>query len=125
MKDKNGSSQIIPQSYLDKILPRAQAHGVWVAHHEFVTMLNPLYRGPNWTWDKFVPRCVGQAEVTVWSSFSARDFKKWEKEITEAAGKSAKWSAEEILRDSGLLQWWPDPTKKPADSEHPTIEVKE
>jgi len=125
MKDKNGSSQIIPQSYLDKILPRAQAHGVWVAHHEFVTMLNPLYRGPNWTWDKFVPRCVGQAEVTVWQAFTDAEWKRWEKEIVEATGKSAEYAAKRILEESGLLEWWPDPTKKPADSEHPTIEVKE
>ena len=123
MKDTNGSSQTIPQSYWDKILPRAQAHGLAVAHNEFVTMLNPLYRGPNWTWNKFVPRCVGQAEVTVWSSFSARDFKKWKEEITEATCKSAEYAAKRILEESGLLQWWPDPTKKPA--EHPTIEVKE
>jgi len=112
----------IPQSYWDKILPRAQAHGVAVANHEFASMLNPLYRGPNWTWGKFVPRCGEKAECTVWQAFSDRDWKRWEKEIVEAAGKSGRHAAEEVLRTSGLLEWWPDPTKKPA--EHPNEEEK-
>jgi len=108
MTDKPAS---IPQSYWDKVLPRAQAHGVAVANHEFACMLNPLYRGPNWTWDKFVPRCGEKAEVTVWQAFSDRDWLKWEKEITEAAGKSGRHAAEEVLRTSGLLEWWPNPTR--------------
>lgn len=111
MTDKPAS---IPQSYWDKILPRAQAHGYAVANHEFACMLNPKYRGPNWTWDKFVPRCIEQAEVTVWQSFTDREWKRWEKEIVEAAGKSAEHAAEEVIRTSGLLEWWPDPTKKHA-----------
>ena len=104
----------IPQSYWDKILPRAQAHGVAVANSWFAVMLNPKYRGPNWTWDKFVPRCVGQAEVTAWHSFTDREWKRWEKEIVEAAVNAAEHAAKRILEESGLLEWWPDPTKKPA-----------
>lgn len=104
----------IPQSYWDKILPKAQALGEAVANHEFVVMLNPKYRGPNWTWDKFVPRCVGQAEVTAWQSFTDREWKRWEKEIVGAAVNAAEHAAKRILEESGLLEWWPDPTKKPA-----------
>ena len=114
----------IPQSYWDKILPKAQALGEAVANHEFVVMLNPKYRGPNWTWDKFVPRCVGQAEVTAWQSFTDREWKRWEKEIVEAAVNAAEHAAKRILEESGLLEWWPDPTKKPAPV-HPNEENEE
>jgi hypothetical protein len=104
-------------AFLNKILPRAQAHGEAVANHEFVVMLNPKYRGVNFKWENFSASVVQSAEVTCWQSFTDREWEQWEKEIVEAAGKSAKYAAKRILDESGLLEWWPDPTRIPSTPE--------
>ena len=100
-------------TFLNKILPRAQLYGEAAAHHEFVVMLNPKYRGSNFKWEGFVALAVQRAEVSCWQSFTDREWKRWEKDIVEAAGKSAKHTAERLLKESGLLEWWPDPTRAP------------
>lgn len=110
-------------TFLNKVLPRAQAVGEAVANNQFVVMLNPKYRGEAFRWEEFVPFAVRWAKVSCWQSFTDAEWKRWENEIVEAAGKSAEYAAKRILDESGLLQWWPDPTKK--STEHPTIEVKE
>lgn len=99
-------------TFLNKILPRAQAIGEAVAYGQFTFMLNPKYRGDGFKWENFVPFAVRWAEVTCWQSFTDAEWKRWEKEIKEAAGKSAKYAAERILDESGLLEWWPDPTRR-------------
>jgi hypothetical protein len=77
-------------------------------------MLNPEHRGEAFRWEEFVPFAVRWAKVSCWQSFTDAEWKRWENEIVEAAGKSAEYAAKRILQESGLLQWWPDPTKKPA-----------
>jgi hypothetical protein len=77
-------------------------------------MLNPKYRGEAFRWEEFVPFAVRWAKVSCWQSFTDAEWKRWENKIVEAAGKSAEYAAKRILQESGLLDWWPDPTKKPA-----------
>ena len=101
-------------TFLNKVLPRAQAVGEAVANHQFVCMLNPEHRGEAFRWEEIVPFAVRWAKVSCWQSFTDAEWKRWENEIVEAAGKSAEYAAKRILQESGLLQWWPDPTKKPA-----------
>ena len=105
-------------AFLTKILPRAQAAGEATAYHHFVTMLNPKYRGPNFKWDGFVLYAVGWAEASCWQSFSDAEWKRWKKDIVEAARTSAEYAAKRILKASGLLEWWPDPTRA-ADGDTP------
>ncbi len=102
------------ETFLKKILPKAQAFGEAVAYHEFAVMLNPKYRGPNFKWEGFVQFAVRRAEVSCWQSFSDAEWKRWEKEIKAAAGNSAKYAAERTMNDSGVLEWWPDPTRAPS-----------
>lgn len=102
---------------------RAQAHGEAVAHHEFAVMLNPKYRGGDFKWEGFVPFAVRWAQVSVWQGFTDREWNKWESELKDAAGLSAKYAAERLLKDSGILEWWPDPTRAaraptPLEGEH-------
>ena len=101
------------RAFLTKVLPKAQGFGESCASHWFVCMLNPKSRGPNFKWENFVQFVVRKAEVSCWQSFSDKEWKLWEKEIKEAACKSAKYAAERILDDSGLLEWWPDPRPTP------------
>jgi len=98
-------------TFLNKILPRAQAIGEAVANHWFVTMLNPKYRGDNFKWEGFIEFAVQWAKVSCWQSFTDAEWKRWEKEIVNAAGKSAEYAAKRILNESGLLEWWPDPRR--------------
>jgi len=98
-------------TFLNKILPRAQAIGEAVANHWFVTMLNPKYRGDNFKWEGFIEFAVQWAKVSCWQPFTDAEWKRWEKEIVDAAGKSAEYAAKRILNESGLLEWWPDPTR--------------
>jgi len=98
-------------TFLVKILPRAQAVGEAIANHHFVTMLNPKYRGPNFKWGDFVPYAVGWAEASCWQSFSDAEWKRWKEDIVKAACTSAEYAAGRLLKKSGLLEWWPDPTR--------------
>jgi hypothetical protein len=93
------------RAFLNNILPRAQQVGYVVPYHEFVCMTNPENRGPNWDWNKFVERAVSMTEVTCWQSFTDREWKKWEAKIKEAAMSTAKIHAEQIIKDSGVLEW--------------------
>lgn len=102
-------------TFLNKILPRAQAIGEAVANHQFVTMLNPKYRGEGFKWEEFVPFAVRRAEVSCWQPFTDAEWERWE-EIKAAACKSAEYAAKRLLDESGLLEWWPDPTHTPVSS---------
>jgi len=80
-----------------------------MAYCEFVCMINPKMRGPAFQWAKFPDWCERRAKSSVYMSFRAREWKKWSVGIKEVAGRSAKEAAGNILRDSGLLEWWPHP----------------
>ena len=79
--------------------------GYAVSSHHFIVMVNPKSQGSAWDWNKFVDRAVKMTEATCWQSFSDREWKKWEKEIKQIATSTAKIHAEQIIKDSGVLEW--------------------
>lgn len=95
--------------WLNVLLPIAQSHAQAVVYHEFVTLLNPKFRGPNWKWENFEAFAVRQAEVTAYQSFSDKDWKEFEKEIVDNVKRTACIWAKMVMQDSGLLEWWPNP----------------
>lgn len=87
------------------IVSRAQQMGYSVPYDHFVKMVNPKYQGPAWDWNNFVNMAVRMTEVVCWQAFSDKEWKKWEKEIKKIAASTAKIHAEEIIKDSGVLEW--------------------
>ena len=79
--------------------------GYAVPSHHFIVMVNPKSQGSAWDWNNFVDRAVKMTETTCWQSFSDREWKKWEKEIKQIATSTAKIHAEQIIKDSGVLEW--------------------
>lgn len=92
--------------YFEHCIGRAQAHGNVVAYEEFITFLNPKYRGINFKWQDFEKMTVELAEATVYQQFSDIEWKHFEKQIKETAKKSAKFNARHCLEASGILEWW-------------------
>ena len=97
--------------WLNTLLPIAQGHAQSVVYHEFVTLLNPKYRGKNWNWENFEEFAVRHAEVTAYQSFSDSDWNKYENYIRETARRTARIWARTVMQDSGLMDWWPNPEK--------------
>lgn len=95
--------------WLNVLLPVAQSHAQAVVYHEFVTLLNPKFRGPNWKWENFETFVVRQAEVTAYQSFSDKDWNEFEALILATAKRTARIWAKTVLKDSGLMEWWPNP----------------
>lgn len=87
------------------IVSRAQRMGYAVPSHHFIVMVNPKNQGSAWDWNNFVDRAVEMTDVSCWQSFSDREWKKWEKEIKQIATSTAKIHAEQIIKDSGVLEW--------------------
>jgi len=92
--------------WLTKILPVVQAYSQAVAYNEFVTFLNPKYRGQNFSWVRFVDICERTAEISAYSCFSVRDWNKYQDRITEHAKRYVRLHAQEALERSGILEWW-------------------
>ncbi len=88
---------------------KAQDVGNAVATHLFVTMLNPKYRGPKFTWTKFEDMAARQAESHAGLSFSSRIWNRYKSLIIESACHSARLTAKRLLKDSGVLEWLPLP----------------
>lgn len=88
---------------------RASAHGEAVASHWFATMLNPKYRGSAWSWPNFPIFAENHARATVWQNFSELEWREWEPELREAAGRSAAAAAQRLVHESGILDWWSSP----------------
>ena len=97
--------------WLNVLLPVAQSHAQAVVYHEFVAFLNPRFRGASWKWENFETFAVRQAEVTAYQSFSDNDWNEFEALILAAAKSTARIFAREVLRTSGILEWWPNPEK--------------
>ena len=87
------------------IVSRAQQIGYAIPYSHFVFFVNPKMQGQNWNWNNFVDSAVKKTEITCWQAFSDKEWKKWEKEIKKIASSTAKIHAEEIIRDSGVLEW--------------------
>lgn len=94
--------------WLNQILPRVQDHSRAVAYDTFVNFLNPKYRGPNWKWSFFREYTIRQVKISVYQSFSDEEWGIFESQILETAEHNARFWAEEILKDSGILEWWPN-----------------
>lgn len=104
-----GAKKAYPDEFCDKLLPRAQAHGVSAAYSLFTTMLNPRFRsGINWRWEEFPIRAADDAGASSWQSFAHDEWQQWGPEIAKAASLSASYAAREILEQSGVLVWWPN-----------------
>ena len=87
------------------ILSRAQQMGYVVPYSHFIFMINPEYQGTAWDWNNFVNLAVRMTNVTCYQVFSEKEWKKWEKEIRQIATSTAKIHAEQIIKDSGVLEW--------------------
>ena len=87
------------------IVSRAQQIGYALPFNHFIVMVNPQSQGSAWDWNNFVDRAVKMTEATCWQSFSDREWKKWEKEIKQIATSTARIHAEQIIKDSGVLEW--------------------
>jgi len=95
-----------PGDFLDNGIDRAHAHGRASATHDFITGLNPKFRGPKWSWGEFQNQAARMAEASAHSSFSDEEWDAWSADITEAVRSSAKAAAQRLLSESGLLEWW-------------------
>jgi hypothetical protein len=93
--------------YCENFTIPAQNHGRATATHLFVSMLNPKYRGPNFTWDIFVRMASKTARATVYQGFSDADWNRYGPLLKESAGDSARLVAMELLRDSDVQSWLP------------------
>lgn len=97
--------------YTNRILPLSRAHGRSCAVHMFAIMLHPKRRGVKWKWEAYVAEAVESAVETASMPFSDHDWKRWRAEIEEAAGTEARYTAERMLKQSGILEWWPNPER--------------
>ena len=96
----------MPKGVVPKgIVSRAQRLGQTIPYDYFVTMVNPKYQGPAWDWSNFVTLAVRMTNVTCYQAFSDRDWEKWEGEIRQITTSTAKTYAEQIIKDSGVLEW--------------------
>ena len=87
------------------IVSRAREMGHIVPYDFFVKMVNPEYQRSGWDWNNFVNLAVRMTNVTCYQSFSEKEWNKWEKEIKQIATSTAKIHAEQIIKDSGVLEW--------------------
>jgi hypothetical protein len=87
------------------IVYRAQRLGQTIPYDYFVTMVNPKYQGTAWDWNNFVTLAVRMTNVTCYQAFSDKEWGKWEKEIRQIVTSTAKTYAEQIIKDSGVLEW--------------------
>ena len=87
------------------IVSRAQQIGYAIPYDFFVKMVNPSSQGSAWDWNNFVDRAVRMTNATCYQSFSEKEWKKWEREIKQIATSTAKIHAEQIIKDSGVLEW--------------------
>lgn len=87
---------------------RARETGEVIARDDFTALLNPKYRGANWDWSRFVSHVTWRAQIYS-LKYTQAEWDKWSDLLREAQGHAAKNVAELLLRDSGLLEWWPNP----------------
>ena len=94
----------------DAAINKARNFGEIVAYEEFIVMLNPKYRGGKFQWSEFVNWCARRSE-SCWQAFSASEWEKWKPELKQAAREAAEAKAQSVLKSSGIMEWWPDPTR--------------
>lgn len=90
-----------------KHIPAAQVMGAAVARSLFISMLNPQFRGKNFTWEKYKQMVMTRTEISLFMCFPVSVWKRHSKELIECAKHSAKLTAEECLKESGVEEWLP------------------
>jgi hypothetical protein len=91
----------------EKYIPQAQQIGHISAKDLFISMLNPNYRGKNFTWERYKEMAVRVAEKQVFTSFTDAVWAKHEDKLLEAARNSAKLSVDQCLKESDVENWMP------------------
>ena len=91
----------------EKHIPKAQQIGWASARGLFISMLNPKYRGQNFTWERYKEMAVQHAERQAFISFTDLIWSKHESKLLETVRNSAKSSAEECLKESDVESWMP------------------
>lgn len=91
----------------EKYIPQAQQIGHISAKDLFISMLNPNYRGENFTWERYKETAVRVAEAQAFTSFTDAVWAKYEDKLLEAARNSAKLSADKCLKESDVESWMP------------------
>lgn len=84
----------------------AEQVGFAVAHNLFVAMLNPRFRGKEFTWDKLSVTAARHARAAV--GMACPNENGWgrdEKRMEEAAAGVAVMACRRILEDSGVEEW--------------------
>jgi hypothetical protein len=99
--------------YSEEIFPRVRETVAAVVRHEFLTLLNPRYRGDGWDWKKFERYCLRWTEIHVRNAFGEEEWSQWGKQAQRDARRLTKLEVQTFLKESGILEWWPDPTRKP------------
>jgi hypothetical protein len=97
----------------------AEANGVQTALGRFSALLNPKYRADNFSWDNFVSRTAEHAAACCWSSFAQAVWTEWGVELKEIVRETARVTAQQMMDDSGLREWWPHPMPKPESTRVP------
>jgi hypothetical protein len=87
------------------IVSRSQQIGCSIPYSHFVCLINPKMQGPNWNWNTFVDFAVRMTNASCYQAFTDKEWSKWEKEIRQIATSIAKIHAEQIIKDSGVLEW--------------------
>ena len=92
-------------TYCAKHCTTAQAVGRAVATDLFVTMLNPKYRGANFTWSGLEDRAVRLCATSCFTSFAPTVYARYEALIVEDAEHSVRLTCQSLLKDSGVQEW--------------------
>ena len=95
--------------WLNEILPRVQEHARCIVYDQFIMLLNPKFRGPTWKWEDFETSAVMLAKVSIFQLLAEGDYSAFKPKIQEAAIHTARHYARLVLKDSGIVEWWPNP----------------
>ena len=106
-------------TYYNKHFPMAQGVGRAVALDRFVAMLNPANRGANFKWENYPEWCGSSAGISCFMGFAPSVWKRYGKELRKVAEESAVRCANECLKDSAILAWWPNVCPPKIDTDIP------
>jgi hypothetical protein len=90
-----------------QFVARAQAFGKAVAQVQLLDMLDPKHRDTDWVWSEFPAHAAKWAAACSWLAFPEAEWKLWEGEIRDVAGRAAESEVLSIFEESKLLEWMP------------------
>jgi len=88
-------------------LDTARAIGREIAQREFLYMLNPVYRGPKFTWERFPNMVRSKIETDLPFEFFPQEWEKHEKALLKVALEGADFTINECFELSGVKEWLP------------------